>query len=146
MRKNMRPGMKNHGAHALLNCIQWRVILTHPAHQRNNRLVAAGAMQAEEGRFAVKVPGVIESPEDVLSLPMKVEGERVVHFRDIATVRRMFAMDWSNEDAAQESAQRITKFLATNGRLLHFRQPKMMVEKRNLRQVLRQKRLVLSAG
>lgn len=58
--------------------------------QRNNRLVAAGAMQSETGRFAIKVPGVIETPEDVLSLPLKVQGERVVHFRDIATVRRTF--------------------------------------------------------
>jgi multidrug efflux pump len=57
---------------------------------RNNRLVAAGALQAEQGRFAVKVPGVIESPEDILSLPIKVDRERVVHFRDIATVRRTY--------------------------------------------------------
>ena len=58
--------------------------------QRNNRLVAAGALQGESGRFSIKVPGVIETPEDVLNLPMKVEDERVVHFRDIATVRRTF--------------------------------------------------------
>ena len=58
--------------------------------QRNNRLVAAGALQSEEGRFAVKVPGIIESPEDVLGLPIKVDGERVVHFRDIAEVHRTF--------------------------------------------------------
>ncbi|MEO8444521.1 MAG: efflux RND transporter permease subunit [Gammaproteobacteria bacterium] len=58
--------------------------------QRNNRLVAAGSLQSDEGRFAVKVPGVIESPEDVLQLPMKVDGERVVRFRDIAEVRRTF--------------------------------------------------------
>jgi multidrug efflux pump len=58
--------------------------------ERNNRLVAAGALQAEQGRFAVKVPGVIESPEDILSLPIKVDRERVVHFRDIATVRRTY--------------------------------------------------------
>ena len=58
--------------------------------QRNNRLVAAGSLQSEQGRFAVKVPGVIESPEDVLNLPMKVDGERVVRFRDIAEVRRTF--------------------------------------------------------
>ena len=58
--------------------------------QRNNRLVAAGALQSEQGRFAVKVPGIIESPEDVLGLPIKVDGERVVHFRDIAEVRRTF--------------------------------------------------------
>ena len=36
---------------------------------RNNRLVAAGALQSEKGRFAIKVPGVIETPEDVLNLP-----------------------------------------------------------------------------
>lgn len=58
--------------------------------ERNNRLVAAGAMQSETGRFAIKVPGVIETPEDVLGLPLKVAGDRVVHFRDIATVRRTF--------------------------------------------------------
>ncbi len=58
--------------------------------ERNNRLVAAGALQAEQGRFAVKVPGIIESPEDVLDLPIKVDEQRVVRFRDIADVRRTF--------------------------------------------------------
>lgn len=58
--------------------------------ERNNRLVAAGALQGEQGRFAIKVPGVIESPTDILTLPIKVEGERVVHFEDIASVRRTF--------------------------------------------------------
>jgi hypothetical protein len=56
-------------------------------------------------------------------------------FMDISTVRRMFEMDWTNEDTAQESAQRITKFLTANGRLLHFRQPKMMVEIHNIQNV-----------
>jgi len=58
--------------------------------ENNNRLVAAGSMQSEQGRFAIKVPGVIESPEDVLGLPIKVDQGRVVRFRDIATVRRTF--------------------------------------------------------
>ena len=57
---------------------------------RNNRLVAAGALQSEKGRFAIKVPGVIESPEDVLNLPIKADQGRVVLFRDIATVRRTY--------------------------------------------------------
>ncbi len=56
----------------------------------NNRLVAAGALESAEGRFPVKVPGVVETPEDVLSLPIKAVGERVVHFRDIAEVRRTY--------------------------------------------------------
>ncbi len=57
---------------------------------RNNRLVAAGAMQSEQGRFAIKVPGIIESPEDIMNLPVKVENGRVVLFRDIASVRRTY--------------------------------------------------------
>ena len=56
----------------------------------NNRLVAAGALQSDEGRFPVKVPGVFESPADVLDMPIKAVGERVVHFRDIAEVRRTY--------------------------------------------------------
>ncbi|NND35583.1 MAG: efflux RND transporter permease subunit [Gammaproteobacteria bacterium] len=58
--------------------------------ERNNRLVAAGALQAEQGRFAVKVPGVIETPEDILNLPIKADEGRVVRFKDIATVRRTY--------------------------------------------------------
>jgi multidrug efflux pump len=57
---------------------------------RNNRLVAAGALHADEGRFPVKVPGVFESAEDVLDMPIKAVGERVVHFKDIAKVRRTY--------------------------------------------------------
>ncbi len=56
----------------------------------NNKLVAAGAMQSTEGRFPVKVPGVFESPQDVLDLPIKAVGDRVVHFKDIAEVRRTY--------------------------------------------------------
>ncbi len=57
---------------------------------RNNRLVAAGALQSDEGRFPVKVPGVFESPGDVLDMPIKAAGDRIVHFRDIADVRRTY--------------------------------------------------------
>lgn len=57
---------------------------------RNNRLVAAGALQASEGRFPVKVPGVFETAEDVLNMPIKAVGDRVVHFRDVASVRRTY--------------------------------------------------------
>ena len=57
---------------------------------RNNRLVAAGALHSSEGRFPVKVPGVFESAADVLDMPIKAVGERVVHFKDIAQVRRTY--------------------------------------------------------
>jgi multidrug efflux pump len=57
---------------------------------RNNRLVAAGALHTSEGRFPVKVPGVFETAEDVLEMPIKAVGDRVVHFRDVAEVRRTY--------------------------------------------------------
>ena len=57
---------------------------------RNNKLVAAGSLQSSEGRFPVKVPGVFESAADVLDLPIKADGERIVHFKDIAEVRRTY--------------------------------------------------------
>ncbi|MBT8080627.1 MAG: efflux RND transporter permease subunit, partial [Gammaproteobacteria bacterium] len=58
--------------------------------ERNNRLVAAGALHTGEGRFPVKVPGVFESAEDVLNMPIKAVGDRIVHFRDVAEVRRTY--------------------------------------------------------
>ena len=57
---------------------------------RNNRLVAAGALHSDEGRFPVKVPGVFETADDVLNMPIKAVGERIVHFKDIAKVRRTY--------------------------------------------------------
>jgi multidrug efflux pump len=60
------------------------------AVRSNNRLIAAGAMDTGQGRFAVKVPGLIESREDVFSLPIKSTGETVVTLDKIAEVRRTF--------------------------------------------------------
>ena len=57
---------------------------------RSNRLVAAGDLETAVGRFAVKVPGLFESVEDILNMPVKVSGDAVVRFRDIAEVRRTF--------------------------------------------------------
>ncbi|PRY92033.1 multidrug efflux pump [Hasllibacter halocynthiae] len=58
--------------------------------QRNNRLIAAGAIETGGGRIVLKVPGLIEDAADVLDLPVKVRGDAVVTFSDIATVRRAF--------------------------------------------------------
>ena len=57
---------------------------------RNNQLVAAGALDTGQGRFSVKVPGLFENVFDVLNLPVKVSGDRVVTFEDIAVARRTF--------------------------------------------------------
>ena len=60
------------------------------AIERNNRLVAAGAMDTGAGRVTLKVPGVIESLEDVLALPVMVEEGTVVTFGEVASGRRTF--------------------------------------------------------
>lgn len=57
---------------------------------RNNRLVPAGTMDTGKGSFAVKVPSVFESVKDVYEQPIKVDGDRVITFQDVATVRRAY--------------------------------------------------------
>ncbi|CUH38764.1 Multidrug transporter MdtB [Jannaschia seosinensis] len=58
--------------------------------QRNNQLIAAGAINTGGGRIVLKVPGLIQDVADVMSIPVKVEGDTVVTFGDVATVRRTF--------------------------------------------------------
>ncbi len=56
----------------------------------NNQVIAAGAVETEQGAFAIKLPGSIETLQDIDALPIKVRGERVVTLADIAEVRRTF--------------------------------------------------------
>ena len=57
---------------------------------RNNRLVAAGAMDTGQGRFSIKVPGIIEDLDDLLEMPVKTDGQNTVTFQDVATLRRTY--------------------------------------------------------
>lgn len=56
----------------------------------NNRLIAAGALDTGEGRFAVKVPGIIETARDLFDIPVKTDGNTVVTLEQVATIRRTF--------------------------------------------------------
>ncbi|KXS47491.1 MAG: acriflavin resistance protein, partial [Marinobacter sp. T13-3] len=57
---------------------------------RNNQLVAAGSLDTGNGRMALKVPGVIENIEDVMAMPVKVSGDTVITFGDVAMLQRTF--------------------------------------------------------
>ncbi|WP_293756691.1 efflux RND transporter permease subunit [uncultured Paraglaciecola sp.] len=57
---------------------------------RNNRLVPAGTMDNGKGSFAIKVPSVFESVKDLLELPVKVQGDSLITFQDVAQVRRSY--------------------------------------------------------
>lgn len=56
----------------------------------SNTLVAAGALESEKGRFSVKVPALIEKPQDVLSLPVLANSGAVIRLGDVAEVRPTF--------------------------------------------------------
>ncbi len=58
--------------------------------QRNNMLIAAGAIENGSGRVVLKVPGLIEDLDDVMTMPIKVRDGTVVTFSDVAIIRRAF--------------------------------------------------------
>ncbi|GMG87154.1 efflux RND transporter permease subunit [Biformimicrobium ophioploci] len=56
----------------------------------NNLLIPAGELETGQGRFSVKVPGLIESEKDVYSIPIKTSAEGVVTLGDVTDIRRTF--------------------------------------------------------
>src|SRR5690349_17013627 len=56
----------------------------------SNSLIAAGALEGETGRFAVKVPGLIEKPQDVLKIPLAATAGAAVTLGDVAQVKPTF--------------------------------------------------------
>ena len=67
----------------------------------NNRLIAAGQVDTGRGSFSIKVPGLIETANDLFTLPIASNDMGVLTLADIADVRRTF------KDA--------TRFAYTNG-------------------------------
>ncbi|WP_293856438.1 efflux RND transporter permease subunit [uncultured Alsobacter sp.] len=57
---------------------------------QGNSLVAAGALEGGSGRFAVKVPALIEKPQDVLKLPLVASSGASVSLGEVAEVRPTF--------------------------------------------------------
>ena len=57
---------------------------------RSNLLIAAGALDTGLGRFSIKVPGLFETVQDILQMPIKVSTDAVVTLGDIASIRRTF--------------------------------------------------------
>jgi len=57
---------------------------------RNNRLIAAGSVDTGRGSFSVKIPSLIESGRDVMSIPLKATSKGVVILEDVVTLKRTF--------------------------------------------------------
>lgn len=83
---------------------------------RNNRLVPAGFIDSGKGRFNVKVPGLVQNPQDVYSLPVKQSGEGLVTLGDLAEIRRTFkdASSVTLVNGRPAIALRVTKRIGTN--------------------------------
>ena len=84
--------------------------------RRNNRLVAAGSLDTGQGRFAVKVDGVFEQAQQMLSLPLKVDGDSVVRIGDIVSLRRTFkdATSFARVDGRPALALEVSKRIGAN--------------------------------
>jgi multidrug efflux pump len=55
-----------------------------------NTLIAAGALEGQSGRFAVKVPSLFEKPQDVLKVPVIATAAATVTLFDIAQIKPTF--------------------------------------------------------
>ncbi len=60
------------------------------AAAQGNSLVAAGALEGPQGRFAVKVPALIETPEDVLNIPVAASNAAAITLGDVASILPTF--------------------------------------------------------
>ena len=82
----------------------------------NNQLVAAGALDTGQGRFNVKLPGLFENREDVMSLAVKSSGEGVVTLGDLAEIRRTFkdAESFARFNGGPAIVIEVTKRLGSN--------------------------------
>jgi multidrug efflux pump len=80
---------------------------------KNNQLISAGNIDTGTGRFAIKVPGVLESAMDIMRLPVVTHEDAVIRLKDIAEVRRTFkdretiARDGGKSTVALEISKRL---------------------------------------
>lgn len=82
----------------------------------NNRLVPAGELEAGQGRFSVKVPGLLETADDLYTLPIRSTTTGTVLLGDVAEVRRTFkdADGFNSVNGQQGIAIQISKRTEAN--------------------------------
>ena len=84
--------------------------------RRNNQLVTAGAIDDGGGRLVLKVPGVIESVDDLINMPIKAIDGRSINFGDVAVVRRTFQQPegWSRVNGEPAIVLDVRKRVGSN--------------------------------
>ncbi|OFX11488.1 MAG: acriflavin resistance protein [Alphaproteobacteria bacterium RIFOXYD12_FULL_60_8] len=83
---------------------------------RSNKVVGAGALDTGQGRFAIKVPGLIDDFTELMEIPVRTRGDSVVKVRDIAQVRRTFKdpEGFARVNGKTAIALEVSKRLGTN--------------------------------
>ena len=86
------------------------------ALSQNNQLVAAGFIDDGNGRFNVKVPGLVETAQDVYEIPIKQNGEGVVTLGEVAEIRRTFKdpSTFTRVNGQPAISIQVTKRIGTN--------------------------------
>jgi len=82
----------------------------------NNRLIPAGQIDTGSGSFSIKVPGLIETADDLFNLPLVSNDLGVLTVGDVATVRRTFkdATRYSYANGAQGISLNVMKRQGAN--------------------------------
>jgi multidrug efflux pump len=86
------------------------------ALNQNNVLIPAGTFDDGNGRFPLKVPGLVETAEDVFSIAIKQNGEGVVTIGDVANLQRSFkdAYEFTRVNGNPAITLEIVKRIGTN--------------------------------
>ncbi|WP_417515062.1 efflux RND transporter permease subunit [Minwuia sp.] len=82
----------------------------------NNRVAAVGALDTGKGRNPIKIPALFKTAKDVLTLPIKTDGDAVVTLADVSTIRRTFkdVENFARLDGKPAVALEVKKRLGAN--------------------------------
>ncbi|QXK91994.1 efflux RND transporter permease subunit [Neoehrlichia mikurensis] len=57
---------------------------------RNNKFIQSGNLESYVGNYTLNIEGLLKNYQDIMNIPIKVDGNSVVTVKDIATVRPTF--------------------------------------------------------
>ncbi len=86
------------------------------AINQNNKVVSAGSVESENGKFSIKVPGLFKTIQDVYSIPIKRNGDITISLGELAEIKRTFADqdDFSKFNGKQAISIEVVKRLGVN--------------------------------
>lgn len=60
------------------------------AISNNNRLIGAGSLENDKGKYSIKISGLLKDIEDIMSIPIRSQDNAVLKIKDIAKVYPTF--------------------------------------------------------